>query len=115
MLYLRNDRMIDSLRAGPAAHVRYVGFAHMGGGMKKLVMTIALGSAVVTMAACKKAETAGDNAAANVADMNAADMAADANAMGESNMGSAAPIDNAANAADAMATNAMTNEADNAH
>ena len=80
--------------------------------MKKLVMSIALGGAVLTMAACKKAETAGDNAAANVADANAADVAADANATGESNAVSAAPIDNAANAADADAMNAAGNDGD---
>ncbi|CAM3220284.1 hypothetical protein SPAN111604_11225 [Sphingomonas antarctica] len=72
--------------------------------MKKLVLSIALGGAVLTMAACKKHDAAAENAAANVADANAADMATDANAMGMSNAGSAEPIDNAANAAMSMET-----------
>ena len=75
--------------------------------MKKLVLSIALGGAVLTMAACKKTDAAAENAAANVADANAAEMAMDANAMGMSNEGSAAPIDNAANAA--MENEAMAN------
>lgn len=81
--------------------------------MKKLVMTIALGGAVVTMAACSKTETPAENAAANVADMNAAEAVDEVNTMGEANAAmSAEPIDNAANAADAEAMTAMGNEGD---